>query len=94
MAGAPANDNVGAADAGFDYSASAEVFMMRARGRSTDYRRFPTAAEAIRFAVEQVPASMLAGAVMEVSEQRFDHKAIRALYARDDYPLARVRLDG
>ncbi len=33
---------------------------------------------------------MLVGAVMEVREERFDHKAIRELYARGAYPLARV----
>ena len=88
----PANDNGGAtpAEVDFDYSAPAEVFLTqsRARRRATRYRRFPTAAEAIRFAVEE-NASTLVGAVMEVRERRFDHKGIRALYAREDYPLPR-----
>jgi hypothetical protein len=68
----------------FDYSAPAEVFMTRAkqsRNPPISYRRFATAADAIRFAVEQPPAHLL-GAVMEVSEQRFDHGAIRQLYDR------------
>lgn len=76
----------------FDYSAPAEMFMTHARSarrHTTTYRRFPTAAEAIRYAVEEVPSALLVGAVMEVREERFDHKGIRALYAKDGYPLAR-----
>lgn len=75
----------------FDYSAPAEIFMTRAkqaRNPPISYRRFETAAEAIRFAVEQ-PSSHLLGAVLEVSEQRFDHKAIRKLYEKPAYPLSR-----
>lgn len=76
----------------FDYWASAELFMTRAkavRRSPVSYRRFDTAALAIQFAVEELPASILVGAVMEVSEERFDHQAIRALYDRADYPLER-----
>ncbi len=92
--GRPANDNQGQArvSASFDYSAPAEIFMMQtrpARRQATNYRRFPTAAEAIRFAVEEVPGPLLVGAIMEVREERFDHKGIRELYARDEYPLTR-----
>jgi Arc/MetJ-type ribon-helix-helix transcriptional regulator len=60
------------------------------RGRATEYRRFPSAAEAIRFAIEELPAQLLIGVVMEVGDDRFDHKALRALYDHDVYPLARV----
>ena len=77
---------------GFDYTAPAEMFMTGAkfaRRPAMAYRRFPTAAEAIQFAVEQVPAPILKGAVLEVLEQRFDHLAIRELYDRDAYPLVR-----
>jgi hypothetical protein len=76
----------------FDYSAPAEIFVLRARsmrGRATGYRRFTTAAEAIRFAVEEIPEPLLIGAVMEVREERFDHMAIRDLYGRAAYPLER-----
>ncbi len=75
----------------FDYSAPAELFMTHARSarqrQPANYRRFPTAAEAIRYAMEEVPAPLLIGAVMEVSEQRFDHQGIRELYEQPGYPL-------
>jgi hypothetical protein len=92
--GRPANvDQSPARPSGdFDYSAPAEMFMTHARSarrHTTTYRRFPTAAEAIRFAVEEIPPPLLVGAVMEVREERFDHKGIRELYAQDGYPLAR-----
>ncbi|MGH6926217.1 MAG: hypothetical protein ACRED5_21020 [Propylenella sp.] len=78
---------------GFDYDAPAEIFMTRARfgGKSPiSYRRFDTAAEAIQFAVEQVPTPLLVGAILEVKEQRYDHRGIRELYDRETYPLARL----
>ncbi len=77
---------------GFDYAAPAEMFMARAKlARSSPiaYRRFKTAAEAIQFAVEQVPTPALVGAILEVNEQRYDHRGIRELYDQDTYPLAR-----
>jgi len=80
------------ADQTFDYAAPAELFMIRARSARrppVNYRRFETAAEAIRFAIEEVPSPFLVGAVMEVREERFDHRGIRDLYDREAYPLAR-----
>ena len=81
----------GAMDA-FDYAAPAEVFLTQAKSMKRapiSYRRFPTAAEAIRFAVEEVPDRLLIGAILEVMEDRFDHQAIRELYERPAYPLQR-----
>ena len=43
----------------FDYDASAELFMQRQKDRKRQplvYRRFASAAEAIRFAIEEFPA--------------------------------------
>ena len=77
---------------GFDYHDAAEVFMTRAklaRRPPITYRRFASAAEAIRFAVEEVPAALLPGVVLEVDGNRFDHAAIHELYANAAYPLAR-----
>src|SRR5690348_3335741 len=67
---------------GFDYSASAELFMSRTRGgRSRPrYTRFDTAAEAVRFVVEEVPAAVVMGAYLLVEEARFGVDDIRRLY--------------
>jgi hypothetical protein len=53
------------------------------------YRRFATAAEAIRFAVEDFPAIRTLGAWMRVGDEHFDSDEIRRLYDSDDYPLQR-----
>ena len=54
----------------FDYDAPAELFPAKVR-RRIHYRRFDTAAEAIRFAIEELPAPSLAGAYMQVEDERF-----------------------
>lgn len=77
--------------AAFDYAAPAEVFMGTGtfgRGRMT-YRRFASAALAIRFAIEELPAQLRGRAVMEFLEARFDHRAMRQLYEGHSYPLMR-----
>jgi hypothetical protein len=75
----------------FEYDAMAELYPSRrfAKSQTTQYRRFPTAAEAIRYIVEEMPAKWLAGSFLEVNEQRFEGEAIRALYDAADYPLPR-----
>jgi hypothetical protein len=76
----------------FDYGSPAELFMPKRRGGSRQrlgYRRFATAAEAIRFAVEDFPAMRALGAWMQVGDERFDSEEIHRLYERDDYPLRR-----
>jgi len=75
----------------FDYSAEAELFPTRRRksGRQPiGYRRFAHAADAIRFAIEDLPPELLVGAYLEVDEVRFDSRAIRRLYDSVAYPLA------
>ena len=47
------------------------------------YRRFATAAEAIRFAVEDFPAVRTLGAWMQVGDERFGSDAIQRLYDSD-----------
>ena len=74
-----------------DYSAPAELFPCRTKsGHSRiKYKRFETAAEAIRFAVEDVPSSAMLGGYLEVEEARFGHREIQSLYENASYPLKR-----
>jgi hypothetical protein len=73
----------------FDFSAPAELFPSRNRKipSRVKYRRFDKAAEAIRFAVEELPEPLLLGAYIQIDEQRLGHKEIRALYESERYPL-------
>ena len=76
----------------FDYSIPAELFMAKRKGGARQplgYRRFTTAAEAIRFAIEDFPAIRTLGAWMQVGDERFDGDDIQRLYESSDYPLPR-----
>jgi hypothetical protein len=80
----------------FDYSASADLFSMRNRnGRRLpmSYRHFESAAEAIRYAIEEIPAQSLIGTLLEADETRYDSRAISRLYASPSFPLARKAAD-
>jgi hypothetical protein len=76
----------------FDYAAPAEIYACRSRGsspRPVTYRRFDSGAEAIRFAIEELPSEVLFGTVLEANDQRFDAATIRKLYDSEAYPLQR-----
>lgn len=74
----------------FDYDAPAGVFTRMRYGRAgaAKYRRFNTAAEAIRYAVEELPKPLLPGITMEVGEDTLDHQQIIRLYEDPRFPFA------
>ena len=83
---------------GFDYGAEAELFPTRNRQprrqpiglrQPIGYKRFARAADAIRFAIEELPPEFLLGAHLEVDEGRYGGDGIRRLYESMDYPLVR-----
>ena len=77
-----------------NYNAEAELFPPRRRSFSrgpVGYKRFKSAAEAIRYAMEELPPELLLGAYLEVEEDRFDGPGIRQLYESEAYPLQRHR---
>jgi hypothetical protein len=71
-----------------DYEAGAELFIAHRR-RGAGYLRFDRAADAIRFAIEELPPQALLAAHLEVEEARFDGGEIRRLYDGAEFPLAR-----
>jgi len=75
----------------FDYTGVAGLYSGKSlRGsRGPRYRRFETAAEALRFAIEDMPGAQQLGSLLEVDEARFDHRQIRAFYDAPAYPLVR-----
>jgi hypothetical protein len=78
--------------ASFSYNTAAELFPAAIRKKKRAgfaYRRFGTAAEAVRFAIEELPADSLNGAYLQVDEARFDQSGIRNLYESQDFPLPR-----
>jgi hypothetical protein len=75
----------------FDYAAPAELFMTKRKGSRQPlvYRRFASAAEAIRFAIKEFPAVHTLGVWLQVDDQRFDSDDIQRLYENEEYPLRR-----
>jgi hypothetical protein len=76
----------------FDYAAPGELFcaLSISRRSRVTYRRFDSAAKAIRFAIEELGADGLRAATLEVNERRLNGVDIRRLYDDAGYPLKRV----
>jgi hypothetical protein len=86
------NDQRSPTMAAFSFNTAAELFPAAIRKKKRAgfaYRRFGTAAEAVRFAIEELPADSLNGAYLQVDEARFDQSGIRSLYESQDFPLPR-----
>jgi hypothetical protein len=64
----------------FDYNAPAELFLAKRTKSRENYRRFATAAEAIRYAVEDLRTPKAFGAWLEVGDERFNSTEIERLY--------------
>src|SRR5260370_7587944 len=69
--------------ASFSYNTAAELFPAAIRKKKRAgfaYRRFGTAAEAVRFAIEELPADSLNGAYLQVDQAPFDPTATPPLH--------------
>jgi hypothetical protein len=65
----------------FDYNVPAELFLAkRPKNGRENYRRFATAAEAIRYAVETLRTPKAFGACLKVGDERFNSTEIQRLY--------------
>ena len=75
-----------------DYNAPAELSLAkRTMSGRENYRRFATAAEAIRYAVEDLRTPKAFGVWLQVGDERFDSSEIQRLYEAGDYPLRKAR---
>ena len=63
----------------------------RSKGNRIKYRRFATAAEAIRYAVEDLRTLRALGAWMEVGDERYGSDEIHRLYPQADEDTTQSR---
>jgi hypothetical protein len=76
----------------FDYNAPAELFLAKpAKLCRSKYRRFATAAEALRFTIEDLRTPKAFGAWLQVGDERFDSGEIHCLYEAAEYPLRKLK---
>jgi hypothetical protein len=86
--------------AAFDYATKAELSptgsaaklvpgRTRRGHQPIGYGRFARAADAIRFAIEELPPNLLLQAHLKVDEKEFDGDGMRRLYDSAEYPLVR-----
>jgi hypothetical protein len=72
----------------FEYDAPADLYWSDRQGprkRPVMYRGFARSAEAICFAIEQLPPSAQPSAIMEMGDDRIAFAQIRALYDSERY---------
>lgn len=75
-----------------DYRMEASLYYAKGgntKRKSLVFRRFPKAAEAIRFAVEELAPRVLDSCSLEVNETHYFGRQIRPLYESGDFPLRR-----
>lgn len=79
-----------------DYSQPADVYMHSSKRRAgpVQFRKFPTLAEAVQFAIEGVPSAGLTGVSIESGDERYEGKGIIQLYESAAYPLDRLQNNG
>ncbi|WP_421953164.1 hypothetical protein [Pelagibacterium sp.] len=74
-----------------DFNAEASLYLGRDWRTALEQgsRRFPSAAKAIRFALEEVPPVSLHGARMIVAGRSYSSRDLQKLYSDKAYPLNR-----
>jgi hypothetical protein len=83
--------------AGFDYGAAADLLPIGSaaevaparRRKPTGYGRYARAADAIRFAIEELPAKLRRSTSLKTAGESFDSASIRRLYESAEYPIGR-----
>jgi hypothetical protein len=76
----------------FDFGTPAELYSAKSRNfrrPQLGYKRFARAADAVRFAIEELSPELLTRSYLEVDQTRYESNEIRRLYESADYPLAR-----
>jgi hypothetical protein len=68
-------------------SGKSRLLAKPAKGSREKYRRFGTAADALRYAIEDLRIPRAFGAWLQVGDERFDSSEIQRLYEAEDYPL-------
>ena len=75
-----------------DYRMEADLFFSKRanhKDKSLTFRRFQRAADAIRYAVEELSPNALAGCSLEVNGLHYFGREIRPLYDSRSFPLRR-----
>jgi len=74
-----------------DYRMEAALYFSKSanKQKSLTFRRFGQAADAIAYAVEELPPNFLNGCSLEVNGLHYLGREIRPLYDSDDFPLKR-----